>query len=328
MNIAILGYGYWGPNLARNFFNLNNNCKLKLIVDHNPQRLELARKQYPNIAVALNIDDAINSTDIDCIVIALPISLHYPIAKEALLKGKNVLVEKPMTQSVEQAEELIELAIKKNTVLMVDHTFLYTGSIRKIKELIDSDELGEIQYFDSVRINLGIFQYDSNVIWDLASHDISILEYLFNESPEKIQTIAISHTKNKIENMAYLSLFYKTNKFAHINVSWSSPVKVRRIIIGGSKKMILFDDIEPTEKIKVYDTGYSIKSIDDKSKVLIDYRTSDIFIPKIDNTEALKLMCEDFINAVNNNKKPISDYSLGLKVIKTLESAEKSIVKY
>jgi predicted dehydrogenase len=247
------------------------------------------------------------------------------LAKKALENGKHVLLEKPMTNSVEEAEQLIELANKYKKVLMVDHTFLYTGAVQKMKKMIDEDVIGNIKYFDSTRINLGLFQPDVNVLWDLAPHDLSILNYLNSEKPLSVQATGISHTHNGIENIAYLTINYQSDFIAHFNCSWTSPVKIRLMLIGGDKKMVVFNDLEPTEKIKIYDTGYNHKTDEEKKRILVDYRAGDIFIPKIENKEALSGMAADFISAIINNTTPISNYQSGLSVIKILEASQKSI---
>jgi len=323
MNIAILGYGYWGPNLVRNFLSLD--VTLQYIVDTNPKRLELAKHQYPHINITNDIGLVLNDTSVDAIVIALPVRFHYEIAKKALLAGKNVLIEKPMTDSPVKSQQLIEIAEKTHKILMVDHTFLYTGAVQKICNLIITDKLGSLRYFDSVRINLGLFQSDVNVLWDLAPHDISILCYIFKEKPISLIATGVSHTENKIENIAYLTLYYQSDFIAHVNVSWVSPVKVRRLLIGGDKRMIVYDDIEPTEKVKVYDSSYVVTSYEEQNKLKVDYRTGDILIPKLDTTEALKNMAEDFCKAISDGSQPVSNYSIGSDVVKILSAAETSI---
>ena len=254
INIGVVGYGYWGPNLVRNFF-AANDCNVKAVADGRPERLALLAKIFPSVKGVKDADDIINDTEIDAVVIATSVFSHFPLAKKALNAGKHVLIEKPMTASVAEADELIELAAKKGLTLMVDHTFLYTGAVAKMKELIDNKTIGVPQYFDSSRINLGLFQPDVNVIWDLAPHDLSILTYLVNQPPVSINATGISHTKNNIENIAYMTVNYDSDFIAHFNVSWTSPVKVRQTLIGGDVKMIVYNDLEPSEKIRVYDTG-------------------------------------------------------------------------
>ncbi len=324
INIGVFGYGYWGPNLVRNFFS-TEGCTVKAVVDSSEDRLKKAQSQYPSLAVSTEASLIFDNNEIDAVVIALPVFCHFEYAKKALEKGKHVLLEKPMTSSKNEALELIELAHKKGKLLMVDHTFLYTGAVGKIKDLVDNDELGDIQYFDSVRINLGLFQSDINVIWDLAPHDISILQHIIDEKPVSVVATGASHTNNGIENIAYLTLKYKSGRIAHFTSSWTSPVKVRQILIGGTKKMIVFNDLEPTEKIKLYDTGYEVKSKEDERKMLVDYRVGDVYIPKVEHKEALKGLAEDFVRAVTTGESPISDYRSGLEVVEILEAADKSL---
>ena len=270
-------------------------------------------------------DDLVKDPDLDAIVIATPVFTHFEIAKKALEQGKHVLIEKPMTSTSDQASRLIELAEQKQRVLMVDHTFLYTGAVQKIKDIIDRGEIGAVNYFDSSRINLGLFQPDINVLWDLAPHDISILNFLYQENPYSVHATGTCHTGNGIENIAYLTINYQSGFIAHFNCSWSSPVKIRLMLIGGDKKMIVFNDLEPTEKIKVYDTGYKHTTDEEKYSIRVDYRSGDIHIPKINMREALSSMAGDFINAISNNTTPISDFRSGLSVIKILEASNESI---
>ena len=325
LKIAVIGYGYWGPNLVRNFTNLENST-VSHVVDESPDRLEKVKKLYPSINATSSLTEILENPEIDCIIIATPISTHYDIAKKALEHNKHVLVEKPMTNSVKDAKELIELSKKVNKVLMVDHTYLYTGAIQKIKQLIDSDSLGEIQYIDSTRINLGLFQSDVNVLWDLATHDIAICSYLIKEKPISVQAIGKSHTSSDFEDIAYLTLHYESNKITHFNCSWISPVKIRHMLIGGSKKMIIFNDLETTEKVKIYDTKYKTKTNPKNDRqILADYRVGDIFIPKLPTREGLSSMIEDFVSAIIDKTKPISNYDIGLQVVKILEAAQKSI---
>ena len=324
MNIAIIGYGYWGPNLVRNFSAVNN-CTIKFVSDFRQERLNIVSKAYPAIKVTTNPDDILLSKEVDAVVIATPVFTHFALAKKALENGKHVLLEKPMTSTVKEAEELMELAAKKNLLLMVDHTFLYTGAVRKMRQLIDEGSIGDIRYFDSSRINLGLFQPDVNVLWDLAPHDISILNYLVKAKPYSVNATGISHTHNDIENIAYLTVNYKEDFIAHFNCSWTSPVKLRTVLVGGDKKMMVFNDLEPSEKIKIYDTGYNYKTDEEKNRLLVDYRTGDIFIPKIELKEALFGMADDFVNSILNKREPVSNSQLGLEVIKILEASQKSI---
>jgi predicted dehydrogenase len=324
INVGIIGYGYWGPNLVRNF-SLTSDCRVVAIADSRPERLIAAAKLAPGIVVYKNADDIINHPNIDAVIIATPVFTHFELAKKVLSKGKHVLIEKPMTSSVIEAEILINMAIQKGLLLMVDHTFLYTGAVVKMKQLVENQELGNIKYFDSTRINLGLFQPDINVLWDLAPHDISILNYIIDEPPYSVNATGVTHTNNTIENIAYLTINYNSGFIAHFNCSWTSPVKVRNMLIGGDRKMILYNDMEPTEKIKIYDTGYNHINDEDKKRVLVDYRTGDIHVPKLNTTEALSEMASDFITCIQEKKQPKSSCKIGLDVMKILEASNKSI---
>ena len=324
IRIGIIGYGYWGPNLVRNFYS-TKNCLVKSVTDLRTERLDQLAKVFPAIERSKDAEGIIHDPDIDAVVIATPVFAHFALAQQALLNGKHVLIEKPIASSVKEAETLINLAQQKKLLLMVDHTYLYTGAVQKIKQLIDSNDLGAVKYLDSTRINLGLFQPDINVLWDLAPHDISILNYLVKEQPYSINATGITHTKNDIENIAYLTVSYNSGFIAHFNCSWSSPVKIRMMLIGGDQKMILYNDLEPTEKIKIYDTGYNYKTDEEKKKVLVDYRTGDIHVPKLNTAEALSGMAGDFISCITEGRKPVSSTEIGLQVIKILEASNKSI---
>jgi predicted dehydrogenase len=324
INIGVIGYGYWGPNIVRNFF-ATSLCTIKMVADGRQERLNLLAKIFPSIQGVKDAEEVINSNEIDAVVIATPVFTHFALAKRALLNGKHVLIEKPMTSSVAEADELINLATQKGLTLMADHTFLYTGAVQKMKELIETDIIGKPHYFDSARINLGLFQPDINVLWDLAPHDISILTYLITEVPESINATGISHTRNQIENIAYLTVNYNSSFIAHFNCSWSSPVKVRQTLIGGDKKMILYNDLEPSEKVRVYDTGYNHKTEEDRTRIMVDYRTGDVFIPKLSSREALAGVADDFIQSVIQKKSPLSNALLGRSVVRILEASQESI---
>ncbi|MEP7145920.1 MAG: Gfo/Idh/MocA family oxidoreductase [bacterium] len=324
MNLGIIGFGYWGANLVSNFASLRE-VNLKTVVDTREGRKEALSKICPSAVFSTSPEKLIEDPEIDAVVIATPVSSHFEFALKSLRNNKHVLIEKPMTSSTEEAMILIDLAEKKKKVLMVDHTFLYTGAVQKMKSLIENGDIGNIKYFDSTRINLGLFQKDINVLWDLAPHDISILNLLVSEKPYSVNAYGVSHTNNGIENIAYINMNYDSGFIAHFSCSWSSPVKIRMMLIGGDKRMIVFNDVEPTEKIKVYDTGYDHKTDEDKNKILVDYRTGDIYTPKIDQNEALSGMAKDFISAVLNGHKPLSDHDSGLKVVKILEASQYSI---
>ena len=324
INLGIIGYGYWGPNLVRNFY-AADDCQVLAVADAREERLRKLSKVFPAIKTVNDADEIILDPNIDAVVIATPVSAHFELARRALLQGKHVLVEKPMTASVEEAEILINIAEKHGLLLMVDHTFLYTGAVQKMRQLINKKELGNIKYVDSTRINLGLFQSDINVLWDLAPHDLSILSYLVDETPYSVNARGITHTCNGIENIAYLTVNFPSGLIAHFNCSWTSPVKVRMMLIGGDEKMILYNDLENTEKIKVYDTGYTYYNDEERQQVLVDYRTGDIHVPKVSTTEALLNMANDFVSCIQTGKKPQSSCYLGLEVVKILEASTSSI---
>ena len=324
INVGIIGFGYWGPNLVRNFYGLET-CTVNCVADARPERLAIIKKNYPTINCVTDAADLIKSIDVDAVVIATNVFSHFELAKQALENGKHVLIEKPMTSTVAEAEQLIAIALAKGLTLMVDHTFLYTGAVQKMKTLIDSNTIGKLRYIDSTRINLGLLQPDVNVLWDLAPHDLAIMLYLNNAKPKSVNATGVSHTHNGIENIAYLTVNYNEDLIAHFSCSWTSPVKLRTFLVGGDKQMIVFNDLEPSEKIRVYDSGFEIKSQEDEFKILVDYRTGDIHIPQVSTLEALKEMAKDFINAITNKVEPRSSAQLGLEVVKILEKAQESI---
>ena len=324
MDIGVIGIGYWGPNLVRNFYG-HKDVKKITACDSDADRLDFIKSRFPAIEVTQDLESLLNS-DIEAIAIATPVKTHYEFVKKALEAGKHVWIEKPFTATSAEARELIALADSKNLKIFVDHTFIYTGAVRKIKELVDSGELGEIIYFDSVRINLGLFQHDVNVIWDLAPHDLSIMSYVI---PDKIVTsvaaCGVSNYYDK-ENLAQLSVNFKDDCcFAHFHVNWTSPVKIRRMIIAGDKKMLVFDDMENSEKIKVYDCGIELKTKESIHKMLVQYRTGDMYSPKVIQTEALSLGVKEFIEAIKEDREPLTNGRDGLEVVKILEAAQLSI---
>jgi len=324
IKIAIIGYGYWGKNLFRNFIS-NEKCEVVSVADTDALKLNQLKQNYPSVKTHESFIDILKVEEIDAVVIATPSSTHFKLSKLALDHNKHVLVEKPMTTSFSEAKELLEIARQRDKIILVDHTFLYTPAVQKIKQIISENEIGNLNFFDSTRINLGIFQSDVNVLWDLAAHDISILNYLVPEKPVSVQAIGISHTQNDIENIAYLSIRYNSDFIAHFNCSWSSPVKIRMLLIGGDKKMIAYNDLEPTEKVKIYNSGISLKTDDEKNKFLVDYRTGDLFIPKLENTEALYNLVNEFVSCIQNKRQPLSDANFGLEVVRILDAAQQSI---
>ena len=326
-NVGIIGLGYWGPNLVRNF-NALSTVNVSMVADLDAERRDKICKLYPNTVGVASGDDILNNPEIDAVVLATPIKTHYNLAKKALEMGKHVLVEKPLATSRAEAQELIDLAKEKGLALMVDHTFLYTGAVQKIKDLVQSGEIGELQYFDSTRVNLGLFNPNYSVAWDLAVHDLSIFDYISNgKQATAVSATGISHTALDIEDISYITLHFADKMMAHITSSWISPVKIRSTLIGGTKKMVIYDDVEPTEKIKIYDSGFTVTEPEEMHKFLIDYRFGDIHIPKIAQTEALLGVAKDFISAVTTGSTPISDAKTGLRVVAILEAAQKSMAQ-
>ncbi|MCX6225981.1 MAG: Gfo/Idh/MocA family oxidoreductase [Bacteroidia bacterium] len=325
IGIGVIGYGYWGPNLVRNFSEVSGS-KVIAVSDLRSERLALAKSRYPTIKTMTNCHDLIADPAIDAVIIATPVSTHFDLAMRALDMGKHVLVEKPMTATAEQGIRLIERARKTNRVLLVDHTFIYTGAVRKMREFIQNGELGEIYYYDSTRVNLGLFQHDVSVIWDLAVHDLSILDYVLRVQPVAVSATGINHVSNAPENVGYMTLFFNSSLIAHINVNWLSPVKLRLTMIAGSRKMIVFDDLQPSEKIKVYDTGITVnKQPDNIYDMLIGYRTGDMWAPRFDTTEALRAEALHFIDCIDTDRDPDTNCEMGLRVVRILEAATKSI---
>ena len=324
LRIGAIGYGYWGPNIVRNF-SLGNESQVTMVCDMNPQILKKVKKAYPDTRVTTDSAAMIKDPEVDAVAIATPVFTHYELAKMAIQEGKSVFVEKPFTYTVAQAEELIELALKKNKKIMVDHTFLYTGAVRKIKQLIEDHVLGELYYFDSTRVNLGLFQHDVNVVWDLAPHDISIMHYLIGDKPQAIVATGAGHFDRNLEDIAYLTFYYPRNVIAHINVNWLSPVKVRTTLIGGKKKMLVWNDLEPDEKIRIYDKGVDVRTKEGQYNLLIDYRSGDMWAPKIEQTEALRLISEKFVDYVVNGGTVVNDGNAGLNVVKMLTAANESL---
>jgi predicted dehydrogenase len=324
IHLGVIGYGYWGPNIVRNF-NRVDNAKVVSICDLNKDMLDRARKDFSGIDVSIDPNEICCSPAIDAIAIVTPVFTHFDLAKKALENGKHIFVEKPFTYTAAQAEELIELADKKNLKIMVDHTFLFTGAVKKIKELIDNNNLGNLYYFDSTRVNLGLFQHDVNVVWDLAPHDLAIMDYVIKEQPTALVTTGISHINEKFEDIAYITVYFSSSLIAHFNVNWLSPVKVRSTLIGGDKKMVVWNDIDEDQKIRVYDKGVEVKTRKHIYDLLVSYRSGDMWIPKIDKTEALALEAKYFIDCITDNKTPMNDGASGLRVVRMLEACNKSL---
>jgi predicted dehydrogenase len=323
VRVGVIGYGYWGPNIVRNIAGIDQ-CQLTAICDTNPSALKRAGRIYPGVPLTADISAVLNSPDIDAVAVVTPVWTHYDLAKAALENGKHVFVEKPFTSTSAQAEALIELAARKNLQIMVDHTFLFGGAVRKIRELVDDGTLGPLYYFDSTRVNLGLFQHDVSVVWDLAPHDLSIMDDILREKPEGVVATGSSHL-NGVADMAFITVYFPGNLIAHINVNWLSPVKVRTTLIGGKDKMLVWNDLEPDEKIRVYDKGVDLSNGQGVYDLLVSYRSGDVWSPKVDGTEALKRELEYFIDCITNNRTPSNDGHAGLRIVRLLEAADRSL---
>lgn len=327
ITVGVIGYGYWGPNLVRNFSEVPG-ARVGAVSDLNPARLAKVKERYPGVTVTTDYRELLADPKIDAVAIATPVSTHFNLAQQALEAGRHVFVEKPITDSVEHAQQLIETAERTRKVLMVDHTFIYTGAVRKVRELLDAGELGHLYYYDSVRVNLGLFQHDINVLWDLAAHDLSIMDFLLGQEPTAISATGIAHVAGQPENIAYLTCFFPNQLIAHFHVNWLSPVKVRRTLISGDRRMVVYDDLEPSEKIKVYDRGLTLNSQpDSRYQMLIGYRSGDMCAPQLNMTEALQVEARHFVECIDQGKKPLSDGAAGLRVVRVLEAANASLLE-
>jgi predicted dehydrogenase len=323
VRLGVIGYGYWGPNIVRNLNSLDR-CQLVSVCDKNPKTLARAQKAYPALHLTTDVTDVLRSPDLDAVAIVTPVWTHYELAKAALENGKHVFVEKPFTSNSTQAIQLIELAEKKNLRIMVDHTFLFSGAVRKIRELVDNGTLGPLYYFDSTRVNLGLFQHDVSVVWDLAPHDLSIMDHIIGDKPEAVVATGGTHV-NDLADMAFITVYFPGNVTAHINVNWLSPVKVRTTLIGGRDKMLMWNDLEPDEKIKVYDKGVDIANGQGVYELLVSYRSGDVWAPKVDATEALSRELGYFLDCVVSGSTASNDGVAGLRVVRLLEAAEQSL---
>jgi predicted dehydrogenase len=326
LRVGVIGYGYWGPNIVRNVHALEN-CEVVAVCDRSPDALKRARRVYPSLRLTTDFHEILTSPDIDAVAVITPVWTHFDLAKSALMNGKHVFVEKPFTSSSAQAEELIELAARKNLTIMVDHTFLFSGAVRKIREVVDAGTLGPLYYFDSTRVNLGLFQHDVSVVWDLAPHDLSIMDYIIGAQPEAVVATGANHL-NGHADMAFITIYFPAEIIAHINVNWLSPVKVRTTLIGGKDKMLVWNDLEADEKIKIYDKGVQMTSSQNPQGVydlLVSYRTGDVWAPKVQQTEALKVELDYFAQCIAHGKTPINDGGAGLRVVRLLEAAGESL---
>ena len=324
MKLVVVGVGYWGPKLVRNFLALEE-IETVMAVDLEEKKLSKLKREFPSVEISKNLESCLQKADLA--VIATPVSTHFELASRAIQSGCHVLVEKPMTATAEQGIKLIDLACENNVLLMVDHTFLFHPAVQKMKEVVDRGNLGKALYFDSVRVNLGLYQSDVNVIWDLAPHDLSIMLHLVPYKPIAVQAHGMQHFREGMADMAYVTVFFEENYLANFHLSWLSPTKVRRITLAGDRKMMVYDDMESNEKIKVYDKGVEImKSEEDMNQTRIQYRIGDIHIPALPNREALADEAKHFIDCAKGLKSPIAGGEQGLWVVKILEAADRSMV--
>ena len=328
IRIGVIGYGYWGPNVVRNFYE-TPGVQVASVSDLRSERLQVVQARYPTIKLTTNHREVIEDPTLDAIALATPVSTHFELGMAALAAGKHVFIEKPLAATAEQAKRLIDAASKADRILMVDHTFIYTGAVRKIRELVDAGALGDIYYYDSTRVNLGLFQHDIDVIWDLAVHDLSIMDYVIPHRPLAVSATGLSHVVDAKENIAFLTLFFDGPLIAHIHVNWLAPVKIRRTLIGASKQMVVYDDLEQSEKIKIYDKGINIDRRKDPAEkiyeVLVGYRTGDMLSPRLDLKEALSVEAAHFVRCINERKQPLSDGAAGFRVVQILEAASQSM---
>ena len=324
IRFGVIGFGYWGPNVARNLAQLEGS-RVLAISDKTANARKRAAKAYPGVPVVEDAAEIIASPDIDAVAVVTPVWTHYELAKAALENGKHVFVEKPFTSNAVQAEELIELAARKNLKIMVDHTFLFTGAVKKIRQFVEDGSLGKLYYYDSTRVNLGLFQHDVNVIWDLAPHDLSIMDYVIGEKPEAVVATGERHL-NGVEDVAFITVYFPKHIIAHVNVNWLSPVKVRTTLIGGEKKMLVWNDLEADEKLRIYDKGVSMSTNPSNlHQLLVSYRSGDMWAPQVEQVEALRAETAYFIKCIEENTKPFNDGEAGLRVVRILEAADRSI---
>ncbi|HZS71938.1 MAG TPA: Gfo/Idh/MocA family oxidoreductase [Candidatus Acidoferrum sp.] len=323
VRIGVVGYGYWGPNIVRNFLR-QESARVVSVCDKSVSSLERLRRDHPAIPATTNYRAMLADDAIDAIAVVTPVWTHFEIAKAALENGKHIFVEKPFTSTVEQGEYLIELAERKNLKIMVDHTFLFTGAVQRIRQLVDEGTLGHLYYYDSTRVNLGLFQHDVNVIWDLAPHDLSIMDYIIGKQPEALVATGECHL-NGHADVAYLTVYYPDNLIGHISVNWLSPVKVRTTLLGGEKKMLVWNDLEADEKLKIYDRGIQVSGGEAVYQQLVKYRTGDMWSPNVEQVEALKLEASYFVECIRGDKRPFNDGMAGLRVVRMLESADRSL---
>ena len=329
ISVGLIGYGYWGPNLARNFAE-TDGVRLSAVADQRPDRRAAVARRYPGTATCEAAAELIDRSDVDAVVIATPLDTHFPLAKAALERGKHVLVEKPFAASKAEAETLASLADARGVRLMVDHTFVYNGAVRRIRSLIDAGEVGDLLYLDSVRANLGLLQHDSNVIWDLAVHDLSIMDYLVDARPVAVSADATAVGGVGHENVAYVTVHFDNGFLAHFHVNWLAPVKIRQMLLGGRQRMLVYDDTDPSEKVRVYDKGVDVDHVDARDgetrrQILVSYRTGEMRAPTFDRREALSLVAREFADAIHERRAPLTDAAAGVRVVSLLEAANQSL---
>jgi predicted dehydrogenase len=328
IGVGIIGYGYWGPNLSRCAADAEG-CFVAAIGDLSPSALAKAGKRHPAARLETDWKQVINDPTVDAVMVATPVESHFRIAMAALRAGKHVLVEKPIAPTSREASLLVAEAKARGLILMVDHTFVYTGAVRKIRDLITKGDVGDIYYYDSTRVNLGLFQHDVNVIWDLAVHDLAILDFLLDASPTAVSANGANHVTEGPDNMAYITLYFESGAIAHVNVNWLAPVKIRQTLIGGSRRMIVYDDLQPSEKVKVYDRGVNVTANEnDRHKMLVSYRMGDMWAPELSVKEALLTEIEHFAACVRKEATPMTSGESGLRVVKALEAATISLRKH
>jgi len=325
IGVGVAGLGYWGPNLVRNL-GASPRLELRWLCDLDADRMELIGRQYPKARRAVTFADMLADERLDAVVIATPAPSHYRLAKEALQAGKHVLVEKPMAMATAEAEELVGLAREMDRVLLVDHIFVYTPSVRKMAELVRAGEVGDILFFDSVRINLGVFQHDVSVLWDLAPHDLSIIDHLIAHGPESVMAIGTSSTPHAVEDVVHLHLQYGGGLLASFHLNWLSPVKVRHFMVGGSRRSMLYNELDSSGRLKVYDRGIDVSADPAGIRdVLISYRSGDVVSPRLDEVEPLSRLVEHFADCIDGRARPITGAEQGLRIVRILEAAQQSL---
>jgi predicted dehydrogenase len=325
IGIGVIGYGYWGPNLVRNSAETAGS-RVVAVSDLSPERLARVSERYPGVTTSTDAQTLIENPAVDAVVIATPVATHFKLAMQALAAGKHVWVEKPLAASSDEARRLRDEAARRRRVLMVDHTFVYTGAVKKIGDLVRAGTLGDLYYYDSVRVNLGLFQYDVDVMWDLAVHDLAIMDYVLDARPKAVSAIGSAHVPGRTANVAYLTCLFEDSLIAHFHVNWLAPVKVRRTLIGGDKQMIVFDDLEPSEKVRVYDKGITVDpGLEGRHEMLVSYRTGDMWAPRLDATEALSVAARDFLDSIDIGRDPVTGGDVGLRVVRILEAATQSM---